>query len=314
VLLSAEVALRPPPACGFAGDVGCSRGVTSKLLGCPLQHSHRIRASNSVENLDADDGAHFRGRGENGAPLGDARLLSISRWVAEATVMQTPRLQYRDRWFCYLDLLGFKDLVRGADVGYVVGLYEDVVNKLEAGAEAKRPLGISYSWFSDTFIIFSRSDSLQDFTLLEQAGRLFFQRLILAEIPARGAISHGKLYSNLAKNIFVGEALIEAYEYGEKQNWLGFLLAPSVFRRLDGTELDVRRRYNYRAAPEHEVITHPSPENVFAFAFNNATVNGANPLLSAIQRMKRKAAEPYRIKYENTERFVLKHASGRAAT
>jgi hypothetical protein len=221
--------------------------------------------------------------------------------------MHPRTLQYRNRWFCYLDLLGFKDLVRTADVGHVIELYDDVIEKLMAGAEAKKPLGISYSWFSDTFILFSRGDSLQEFALLEQAGRLFFQRLILAEIPVRGAISHGKLYSNLEKNIFIGEALIEAYEYGEQQKWLGLLLAPSVYRRLNGSDLDIRRRYNYRPAPIQGVITHPSPENVFAFAFNNVTTNGANPLLSAIKRMKRKAGEPYRVKYENTEKFIAKH-------
>jgi hypothetical protein len=223
--------------------------------------------------------------------------------------VDTPRkLQYRSRWFCYLDILGFRELVRTADVGHVIELYDAVIRKLEAGAQEKKPLGISYSWFSDSFILFSRSDSLQEFALLEQAGRLFFQRLILAGIPARGALSHGRLYSNLERNIFIGEALIEAYEYGEKQNWLGFLLTPSVRQKLDGTQLDVRRRYNYRPATEHGVITHPVRENVFAFAFNNGTVNGANPLLSAIRRMKARAPEQYKTKYTNTEQFILKHA------
>jgi len=218
--------------------------------------------------------------------------------------MQARRLQYRERWFCYLDLLGFKNLVHNTDVGRVIDLYDDAIAHLDRSALEKKPLGISYSWFSDTFILFSRGDSLQEFTLLEQAGRLFFQRLILAEIPARGALSHGKLYSNLERNIFIGEALIEAYEYGEKQNWLGFLLAPSVYRKLAGTQFDVRQRYNYRAVVTPGIITHPSPENVFAFAFNNGTLNGANPLLSAVQRMGRKAPDAVKQKYANTEQFI----------
>lgn len=226
--------------------------------------------------------------------------------------MHTRRFQYKNRWFCYLDLLGFTDLVRSVEPGTVIAHYEDAITKLEAGASAKRSLGISYSWFSDTFIIFSRGDSLEEFTLLEQAGRLFFQRLVLAHIPARGAISHGKLYSNLEKNIFIGEALIEAYEYGEQQNWLGLLLTPSVFRRLEGTQLDVRQRYNYRPAPVDGVIRHRVTENVFAFAFNNSTINGANPLLTAVRYMKRTAADRYRVKYENTEHFIVSH--GRTIT
>lgn len=218
--------------------------------------------------------------------------------------MHARRLQYKNRWFCYLDLLGFKNLVHNTDVGRVIDLYDDAIAHLDRSAMEKKPLGISYSWFSDTFILFSRSDSLQEFALLEQAGRLFFQRLILAEIPARGAISHGKLYSNLHRNIFIGEALIEAYEYGEKQDWLGFLLAPSVHRKLAGTQLDVRSRFNYRAVVTPGIITHQNTQNVFAFAFNNGTVNGTNPFLSAIQHMKFNAPDACKQKYANTEQFI----------
>lgn len=218
-------------------------------------------------------------------------------------------LTYKNRWFCYLDLLGFKDLIRTKDAVHVIELYEAAIEKLKITEKlkAETSLGISYSWFSDTFILFSRGDSLQEFSWVEQAGRLFFQRLVLAEIPARGALSHGKLYSNLERNIFIGEALIEAYEYGEKQNWLGFLLTPSVYRKLSGTKLDINQRYNYRRVTEVGVITHSAPDNVFAYAFNNGTISGSNPLLSAIRRMKTKAATQYQIKYLNTENFILKH-------
>lgn len=221
--------------------------------------------------------------------------------------MQSKRLQYKNRWFCYLDLLGFTNLVRTREVGEVVALYEDAISKLEVGASTKKSLGLSYSWFSDTFIIFTRGNSPEEFTLLEQASRLFFQRLILASIPARGAITHGKLYSNLEKNIFVGEAFIEAYEYGEDQDWLGLLLAPSVYRELEGTPLDVRNRYHYRPVPRTGVMRKLGPDSAFAFAFNNGTVNGSNPLYTAIQRMRRAAQEPFKQKYKRVEVFIEKY-------
>lgn len=227
--------------------------------------------------------------------------------------MSARRLQYRNRWFCYLDLLGFSNLVRSNEVGEVIDLYEDVILKLKVDASTKTSLGLSYSWFSDTFIIFSRADSLEEFSWLEQAARLFFQRLIIAHIPVRGAISHGKLYSNLEKNIFIGEALIEAYEYGESQNWLGLLLTPSVYQKLEGTQLDVRQRYNYRRVPSEGVIRSVDTTNVFAFSFNNVTVSGVNPLLTAVRAMKQSAALMYQEKYAKTERFIRAHSRVRTA-
>ena len=44
--------------------------------------------------------------------------------------MQVGRLQYRDRWFCYDDLLGFTELVRSIDVVKVIEAYEEVISKL----------------------------------------------------------------------------------------------------------------------------------------------------------------------------------------
>ncbi len=77
-------------------------------------------------------------------------------------------------------------------------IYEDVLDAIEQKAGTK----LSYAWFSDTFIIYSQSDSKQDFGLMEQASRLFFQKLILNKIPVRGAMTVGKLYSQREKNTF----------------------------------------------------------------------------------------------------------------
>ena len=130
--------------------------------------------------------------------------------------------------------------------------------------------------------------------------KLFFQKLILQQIPVRGALSVGKLYTQKKKNIILGEALIEAYEYGENQKWLGFLLTPSVFRHLQNGSLRIDRRLHYRKVDIPGVITHPNPKNVYAFAFNNGTVNGKNPYLNAVLAMKEKSGKAYESKYKNT--------------
>ena len=213
--------------------------------------------------------------------------------------------RYKNRWFSYFDLLGFKKLVQKNHlIEYVLTIYEDVLNAIEEKAGAKRKYGISYSWFSDTFIIYSQSDSDQDFALMEQASRLFFQKLILNRIPVRGAMTVGKLYSQREKNIFLGEALIDAYEYGEQQNWLGFLFTPKVFKRFENTELCLTRRLHYRKVDIPEVITHPESDNVYAFTFSNGEINGENIYLSALSEMKIEAGKTHADKYNYTEKFI----------
>ena len=88
-------------------------------------------------------------------------------------------LRYTDRWFAYFDLLGFSNLVRQKRIEHVLPIYEGVLSAIAEKADPKRGSGISYSWFSDTFIIFSKGDSDAEFAQMERVSRLFFQKLIL---------------------------------------------------------------------------------------------------------------------------------------
>lgn len=216
-------------------------------------------------------------------------------------------IKYRESWFSYFDLLGFSRLVREHIIEYVLPLYEEVLETIAEKAGPKEKHGISYSWFSDTFIVYTKSDSLKDFGHIEQASRLFFQKLIIREIPVRGAMTIGKLYTNKVKNIFLGEALIDAYEYAEDQDWLGFILTPSIYHKLKNGPFDLSQRLHYRRVENSRIFKNKNRDNVYAFAFNNGALNGRNAFIDAIQSMKRQAGEAHIQKYRNTEQFIEKH-------
>ena len=143
-------------------------------------------------------------------------------------------LRYRDRWFAYLDLLGFSALVTSKAIEHVIPVYAEALKQMhQACRVGKNEAGLLHSWFSDTFITYSGSGSLQDFARVESASRIFFQLLLLMKrIPVRGCISYGKLYSQARRNIFIGPALIEAHKFGEALDWVGFCLAPRVEKQL----------------------------------------------------------------------------------
>lgn len=219
----------------------------------------------------------------------------------------TKKIRYTKRWFAYFDLLGFSQLVRTSEIQSVLPTYEKALEAIEEKANPKQAKGISYSWFSDTFIIFTKGCSLEDFGLIEQTARLFFQKLILHEIPVRGALSFGDLYTQQEKNIFLGEALMDAYEYGEKQNWLNFVIAPSACDALGKLSFPIEERAHYRLVSNNGVITHPNNENVWAYAFNNGTINNQNPFLKALLAMREKSPPEVYDKYDNTIQFIEKH-------
>jgi hypothetical protein len=216
-------------------------------------------------------------------------------------------VRYTNRWFCYLDLLGFANLIGRSDIDRVLPLYESALDSLHSIAAPKKSLGISFSWFSDTFIIFSHGGRDKDFSNVEQAGRLFFQKLVLGGIPVRGAISFGKLYTHLAKNIFIGQALIDAYRYGEGQDWLGFLLAPSALKRMAEVGLPPQHRAHYRLVPKDGILKPNLDGPVYAFAFNNGETQGRNSYVAALEGMKHKADPEFQGKYERTIAYLQSH-------
>lgn len=217
-------------------------------------------------------------------------------------------LRYRDRWFAYLDLLGFTNLVRTRAIEDVLPVYAEALKRMRTACKlGKGEVGLLNSWFSDTFIIYSRSDSLEDFAHVESAARIFFQLLLINEIPVRGCISHGKLYSQAKKNVFVGPALIEAHQYGEALDWVGFCLAPSVEEKLKD-DLPLRQRTHYRKITDRRVLRKAPVQHLYAFAFNNGTVNGKNPYRKALQAMKANAPLGAIQKYEYSLAFLDQYA------
>lgn len=217
-------------------------------------------------------------------------------------------LRYRDRWFAYLDLLGFTNLVRTNAIEGVLPVYSEALKRMRAACNlGKSEVGLLTSWFSDTFIIYSRSNSLRDFAHVESAARIFFQLLLIKNIPVRGCISHGKLYSHVRENVFVGPALIEAHLYGQALNWVGFCLSPSIEEKLKDA-LPLEQRAHYRKVTARNILRSAPVDHVYAFAFNNGTVNGRNPYRKALEAMKVNAPAEVIEKYVNSLAFLDRFA------
>ncbi|RJR46390.1 MAG: hypothetical protein C4576_10920 [Desulfobacteraceae bacterium] len=113
------------------------------------------------------------------------------------------------RWVGYFDLLGMKDLVR-----------------------TKHHLSV-FTTYSIAMEQVKQRQAVSSFAELDHISRWFLYFLIESHIPARGAISFGEFYADKKNSLYFGKALIEAYEYGESQDWIGFVLCPSAETKLN---------------------------------------------------------------------------------
>mgnify|MGYP001600952090 CR=1 FL=1 len=82
--------------------------------------------------------------------------------------------------------------------------------------------------FSDTIILVSLDDkAVSALKLLVYAWRLS-QSFIAFQMPLRGGIAFGELYSNPLRNICLGRALTTAYDLERTQAWIGVAIHSSV--------------------------------------------------------------------------------------
>jgi hypothetical protein len=216
------------------------------------------------------------------------------------------------KWVGYFDLLGTRQLYKTKNQISIFVAMSSAIEKFKDRTTVWEKIG--YAWFSDTFIVYSWDDSAESFGVIESISRWFFYFLILADIPVRGAISCDTFYADRENSLFFGEAFIEAYEYGELQDWIGLLLCPSAEGRLEQLELSAKERLNYAYAdiPFHKPSEKQQgnlKKNLPACILGNyVSVNKQNPIIKKLIQMKERIADPdIRSKYDRTIEFLLKN-------
>lgn len=213
----------------------------------------------------------------------------------------------RVRWLGYFDLLGTCELIRAGKTAAVFLAYQDALKELNRSKELQAE--VNHAWFSDTFILFTEDASLASFSAIERRCRWFVSSLLLREIPVRGSMSCGELYIDHSNSLYVGPALLEAYEWGENQDWIGYLLCPSSTTQL--TNLSLSRVLHY---VQYEIPikkeTETSVSDISACVLGNwlpRNRNGQNALLGKLKQMRAIQSDPRVLsKYDRTIDFILK--------
>jgi len=218
---------------------------------------------------------------------------------------------YTSRWLGYFDLMGTRKLIGYGKIDEVFKAYQEALNHLKDWKHDS----IYHAWFSDTFIIFSEDDSISSFLEIEKLCRYFIFSLIYRNIPVRGALSCGNFYADRKNSLYLGAALVDAYEWGENQDWIGFILCPSSGERLANLDYSIEKHPNYVKyevlfkKPEKSKITVPRTVKVDACKFDMILWNGGlNLLLPKLEKMAKSQKDPgILLKYARTIEFLTKN-------
>lgn len=214
------------------------------------------------------------------------------------------------RWVAYFDLLGTTARIKNGKFHSVFSAYALACEKLNDWRK-QHPTVIPV-WFSDTFILYTKDDSAQSFAAIEMVARWFAFALIQTEIPVRGSMACGEFYADLKNGVYLGSALVEAYEWGESQDWIGFVLAPSAVVKLIALKLPIEERLNYcyhmvQFKKKGRLLR---PRRTAACILGNwiYSSNKKNPLLRKIVEMRNTQIDPkIQRKYDRTIAFLKQY-------
>ncbi len=137
------------------------------------------------------------------------------------------------RFVAHIDILGMKAMTcRDPEAAWVVlsGLV-NVRNHLSSlqlsfiDIEKQEQLGdrVMTIMFSDTIVFFTKNESDEDLLAILVALSEFMHKAMLNFVPVRAGLAGGQFFFNIAKSMYAGPALIEAYEIGEAAQWLGIV-------------------------------------------------------------------------------------------
>ncbi len=150
-----------------------------------------------------------------------------------------PNLQ-QGRYLLYLDILGFKDIVRTRSPRAV---YDVVNHVLQVCARREKLIGdFRTLCFSDTIVFYQKPVGWAEWAFLDiySIGGMIWSALAAAHIPARGAISFGEFTvevdSGGRHEIFFGNGLIDAYETENadgNREWVGLTISPSAWQAVE---------------------------------------------------------------------------------
>lgn len=126
--------------------------------------------------------------------------------------------EYKDYYLAFMDILGFKEIVRSASCDEILSIYAEAKKQYEimmTTEDTTHPLfnisDMHIKIMSDTICIYICSDILNSLPSLIYIC-IFFQVRMLRHFPPiliRGGISQGALYED--EEILFGEALVNAY-------------------------------------------------------------------------------------------------------
>jgi hypothetical protein len=207
----------------------------------------------------------------------------------------------KDAWICHFDVLGFKALITESneiDRRVFLSQLNDLLKMMDGSPQH---ISTERHIYSDTIILSAFDTTPKTYSWFMPACKRVMTKSLSMGLPMRAAISVGEIYSSSNPPILMGKAFIDAYEYGEDQNWIGLVLTPTAVEKIRQVGLEplhhdfVQYRIPFRKFFGHKAL---------AYRMKDGMTNFQSPLLPKLRELQLIAPDFAQEKYINTIKFM----------
>lgn len=150
-----------------------------------------------------------------------------------------------NRFVAFLDIMGFKERVARTNHSRLREQLTDFNKDITTHIGKYQNSEIQLAQFSDSIVLFSKDAAQKSLKTLAEVARGIMQTAIKQQIPIKGAIAQGQITCDIPKQLFFGQALIDAYLLEENIHYYGILVhhtAESSILKLgnDGMFKDIK--------------------------------------------------------------------------
>lgn len=141
-----------------------------------------------------------------------------------------------------VDILGFSKLVKSksldrivGDASYLLKALSSAINKENTPentptlSELRDQHYIGFAWFSDTMLFYTLNDQETDYqNLIQTISWVITHTVLDPEMRLRAGISYGEFFHDVKNELYIGKAIVDAYQLEKRQEWCGGALAESA--------------------------------------------------------------------------------------
>lgn len=151
-------------------------------------------------------------------------MKQVTMYEEESSLQLQTIKNTTERFVAFLDIMGFKDRVARTNHTSLLAQLTAFNKDITQYIGKYKTTEIQLAQFSDSIVLFSNDITQRSLMTLAEVTRGIMQTAIKLQIPIKGAIAKGMITCDISKQLFFGQALIDAYLLEENIHYYGILV------------------------------------------------------------------------------------------